>query len=90
MQDWLTDFSAALAVELPGLAVDLPPSPDLAEALLDFARVVAEGTGQKTNAPLSTFMIGRFVGLIAESGVAPEEAVELATKIAGRVLKSRS
>jgi hypothetical protein len=90
MQDWLTDFSAALAVEVPGLAVDLPPSPELATALLDLARVVAEGTGQKTNAPLSTFMVGRFVGLVAESGVTPERAVELATEIAGRVLKSRS
>ncbi|HEX2149672.1 MAG TPA: DUF6457 domain-containing protein [Actinomycetota bacterium] len=90
MQDWLTDYSAALAVELPGLAVDLPPSQDLAGDLLDLARIVAEGTGQKTNAPLSTFMVGRFVALVAESGVPPEDAVKLATEIAERVLKSRS
>jgi len=90
MQDWLADYSAALAVELPGLAVDLPPSLELAEELLDLARIVAEGTGQKTNAPLSTFMVGRFVGLVAQSGISTEEAVKVATKIAERVLESRS
>ncbi|HYN99402.1 MAG TPA: DUF6457 domain-containing protein [Actinomycetota bacterium] len=90
MQEWLTDYSAALAVELPGLAVGLRPSQDLASELLDLARIIAEGAGQKTNAPLSTFMVGRFVGLVAESGVPPEDAVKLATEIAERVLEKRS
>ena len=89
MQDWLTDYSSALVVELPGVAVDLPPSPELAAALLDLARVVAEGTGQKTNAPLSTFMVGRFVTILGGSGATPEAAVALATEIAQRVLDAR-
>ena len=89
MQDWLTDYSAALAVELPGLAVDLPPSLELADALLNLARIVAEGTGEKTNAPLSTFMVGRFVGLTAEGGMSTEGAVALATEIAKRTIEAR-
>jgi hypothetical protein len=89
MQDWLSEYSAALAVELPGLAVDLPPSLELADGLLNLARIIAEGTGEKTNAPLSTFMVGRFVGLTAESGISTEDAVALATEIAERTLQSR-
>ncbi|CAN5748805.1 hypothetical protein BH23ACT12_BH23ACT12_14370 [soil metagenome] len=90
MQDWLTDYSAALALELPGQAVDLAPSGDLSDDLLELARIIAQGTGQKTNAPLSTFMVGRFAGRLAESGVTPEAAVALATEIAERLLNSRS
>ncbi|HEU4866224.1 MAG TPA: DUF6457 domain-containing protein [Actinomycetota bacterium] len=89
MQDWLSEYSAALAVELPGLAVDLPPSLELADELLNLARIIAEGTGEKTNAPLSTFMVGRFVGLTAESGISTEDAVKLATEIAERTIQSR-
>lgn len=90
MQYWLTDYSAALTVELPGQDVDLHPSEDLSDDLLSLARIIAEGTGQKTNAPLSAFMVGRFVGLVSESGVTPEAAVALATEIAERVLKPQS
>ena len=89
MQDWLTDYSSALAVELPGVAVDLPHTPELAYDLLDLARIIAEGTGQKTNAPLSTFMVGRFVTYLSGNGTTPEAAVELATEIAQRVLDAR-
>ncbi len=89
MQDWLSDYAAALASEMPDRSIDLPPSSQLADSLLDLARLVAEGTGQKINAPLSSFMVGRFVGVLAESGVAPEAAVALASEIAQRVLEAR-
>ena len=87
MQDWLTHYSAALTVELPGQSVELHPSEDLSDELLNLARIIAEGTGQKTNAPLSTFMVGRFVDLVSESGVTPQAAIALATEIAQRLLK---
>lgn len=90
MQDWLSDYSAALAVERPGLDVELPPAPGLADELLNLARIIAEGTGEKTNAPLSTFMVGRFVGLTAGSGLSTEAAVALAAEIAERTLQSRA
>lgn len=88
MQDWLTHYSAALTVELPGQPVELHPPEDLSDELLNLARIIAEGTGQKTNAPLSTFMVGRFVGLVTASGVTPEAAIALATEIAQRLLNS--
>ncbi len=86
MQDWVTTFSAALVREFPALPAGLAPSTELADDLLSLARIVAEGTGQKTNAPLSTYMVGYLACALAGKGESPEAAVTRATDIAGRLL----
>lgn len=88
MQDWLTRFSAALVREFPALPAGLSPSPELADDLLSLARIVAEGTGQKTNAPLTSYMVGYLACFLAGDGAAPEAAVERATQIAGSLLNA--
>jgi len=89
MQDWLATFSSALADGFPDLPGDPAPSSELADDLLSLARIVAEGTGQKTNAPLTCYVVGYLAGSMARAGEPSESAVERAAEIAGRLLSAQ-
>ncbi len=54
------------------------------ESLLEVARVVAHAT-ERRNAPLATFLIGRFVAARVAHGAAPLAAAEEARAIAERL-----
>lgn len=62
MDAWLQDARAALA-EAAGLAPDeLDLSDQDAATLLDLARVAAHDSGERTNAPLLCYLVGRARG----------------------------
>ena len=88
MQDWLAAFSAALETRLDGEPAIPPPSQELVDTLLGLAKTVADGTGQKTNAPLSCYLAGHLAAALAGTGVSPEEAAAEAAGIAQRLLKA--
>lgn len=52
MDEWIRRYAGALGVEL---------TPEDARRLLDLASAVAHGTERK-NAPLATYLVGRFAG----------------------------
>ena len=59
MDAWLADARAALA-QAAGLAPDqLELSDDDAATLLDLARIAAHDSGERTNAPLLCYLVGR-------------------------------
>lgn len=86
MPDWLEEFSAALQEKLGASRADLRLPTEAKNPLLGLARVVAHGTERK-NAPLATYIAGRFVAARAAEGVndsaAIAEAVEVAESLAG-------
>ena len=54
MDDWLSDAAAAIG------AGDI--SEEDAETLLDLARIAAHDSGERTNAPLLCYLVGRAQG----------------------------
>ena len=62
MDAWLQDARAALA-EAAGLQPDeLDLSGEDAATLLDLARIAAHDSGERTNAPLLCYLVGRARG----------------------------
>jgi molybdenum cofactor guanylyltransferase len=76
MNDWVQRYGAALGVE-----VDQP----VRSALLELARVVAHGT-ERRNAPLATYVAGRYVTARVEQGVDARAAVAEAVDVAQGLL----
>ena len=59
MDDWLTRARDALA-EAAGIdPADLELAADDEQTLLDLARIAAHGSGERTNAPLLCYLVGR-------------------------------
>lgn len=81
MADFLELYSDALR-ERAGEKVSL--SRQIRSPLLDLARVVAHGTERK-NAPLATFLAGRYVERRRAQGVDDEAAVAEAVAIAEKL-----
>jgi uncharacterized protein DUF6457 len=71
--DWLEDYGASLGV--PGLGGDER------RGLLRLAREVAHRT-ERVNAPLSTYLVGRFVAERVREGADPADAVREALGLA--------
>jgi hypothetical protein len=88
MSDWLINYAGALQERLLRPDRELVIADQVAEQLLDLARKIAEGTGEKTNAPLSSYLVGRFAVTRALEGVEPSEAVAEATEVANGLLAS--
>ena len=86
MSDWLTEYAGALQERLLRPDREMAVSDELADQLLGLARIIAEGTGEKTNAPLSSYLVGRFAVIRALEGVEPGEAVAEAAEIADGLL----
>ena len=62
MDAWLTRARDALAVEAGVDAARLGLSEDEAGTLLDLARIAAHDSGERTNAPLLCYLVGRARG----------------------------
>jgi len=62
MDAWLTDARDALARAAGVPAEELSLSPEEAATLLDLARVAAHDSGERTNAPLLCYLVGRAHG----------------------------
>jgi hypothetical protein len=86
MDDWINEFGAALKERLGRPEGELRVEGEAARALLDLAGAVAHGTGDRTNAPLSTFLAGCFVQARAAEGVPVPEAIREASELASTLL----
>ena len=90
MQDWLARLAEELRRDFPALPSDALPSPRVAGDLLKLAKIVADGTGQKLNAPLTCYLAGHLASALRPAGTPPEEAVVAALSAAKRILASDS
>lgn len=88
MSDWLVEYAGALQERLLRPDRDLVVTDQLADQLLGLARMIAEGSGEKINAPLSAYLVGRFAVTRALEGVEPWEAVAEASEVANGLLAS--
>ena len=87
MSDWVTRYAAALAERLDEPEQELSVSQDLANDLLALARTIAEGTGDKRNAPLSSYLVGRYALARASEGLDACAAVNEAAKVANDLIQ---
>ena len=62
MDEWLTRARDALAVAAGMSAGDLDLQDAEVHALLDLARIAAHESGERTNAPLLCYLVGRAHG----------------------------
>jgi len=58
MNQWLEDARRRLAATLDASAGDYDLSPGDVEELLEFARVAAHESGDRTNVPLISYLVG--------------------------------
>jgi Domain of unknown function (DUF6457) len=58
MNQWLEDARRQLAAAVSGSAGDYDLSPGDVEKLLEFARVAAHESGDRTNVPLISYLVG--------------------------------
>ncbi|MQB00251.1 MAG: hypothetical protein GEU78_08160 [Actinobacteria bacterium] len=84
MADFLEEFAAALDGRL-GTGPDAALSRELKNPLLDLARVVAHSTERK-NAPLATFIAGRYVELRRAQGADDMTAIGEVAEAAEKLL----
>ena len=82
MDEWISRYSEALSGELDG-RVTIDSNEE--RSILGLARVVAHGTERK-NAPLTTFLVGRYCALREQQGATAEEALAEANETANRLL----
>jgi hypothetical protein len=85
MTEWLLRYAQALENQLEGLSIEL--ADDEKGSLLDLARVVAHGTERK-NAPLATFIAGRFAQAVVNQGGSPADAIATAVSVAEEMIGS--
>jgi hypothetical protein len=62
MDDWLTEARDALAEATGVPAGELELDDEQTRTLLDLARVAAHDSGERTNAPLLCYLVGRAQG----------------------------
>lgn len=87
MSDWFERYAGALQERAGGDGNwDIPG--EATSSLLHLAKVVADGTGDRRNAPLSTFLAGVFLGRAAAAGTAAGPALAEAVEVAEAVLAS--
>ena len=86
MDEWIDVFATALGERLGRAGGQLRIVDDDARKLLDLAGAVAHQTGDRTNAPLSTFLAGWYVGASAGEGVPPGKAIGEAAELASSLL----
>lgn len=77
----------AAALDRDGRAPALPPS--VQGRVLGIARDVAHGT-ERSNAPLATFLAGRYVERRTAQGISAEQAIAEAEQVVSRLLAGAS
>jgi hypothetical protein len=84
--DWLDDYAARLEKRLGQADASVGVDADARKKLLGLARIVAHGTERK-NAPLATYIAGRYAELAADNsggaGGALAQALEEAREMLG-------
>jgi hypothetical protein len=65
MDAWLTQARDAVAGAAGKQSSELEIDDDAAATLLDLARIAAHHSGQRTNAPLLCYLIGRAEGAVS-------------------------
>jgi Domain of unknown function (DUF6457) len=83
--DWIDDLAAALADRLAGSKSALRLSAEQSQRILDAARDVSHGT-ERLNAPLASYLIGRYVAARVAAGVEPDKALTEAINVVKRTL----
>jgi hypothetical protein len=71
MDDWLTQARDALAEESGVAPEELELDDDAVRELLDLARIAAHESGERTNAPLLCYLVGR-----AENGASLDDLAD--------------
>ncbi|HEY8844755.1 MAG TPA: DUF6457 domain-containing protein [Gaiellaceae bacterium] len=71
MDAWLTEARNALAQAAGVPAAELELSEEASRTLLDLARIAAHDSGERTNAPLLCYLVGR-----AQGGTGLDELAE--------------
>jgi hypothetical protein len=90
MGDWIQEYGKSLQERLGRSDPAFELAADDAEALLGLAGTVAHKTGDRTNAPLATFLAGRFAEARAAEGVPAVRAVAEASEVACLLLSPES
>jgi hypothetical protein len=83
--EWVQEYAQALSRTGGGGVGEVSLSQEEEEAVLLLARLVARGT-ERRNAPLATFVAGRFVDARVRQGVAPGQALAEAAAVAEDLL----
>ncbi len=86
MDEWIEEFATALRERSTLAEGRLPFDEDTARALLDLAGQVAHGTGDRTDAPLSTFLAGCYVQARGAEGLTVADAIGEVAEIASSLL----
>lgn len=81
MDDWLDRFALALAERLGREQPEVRIPREAVKTILDLARVVAHGT-ERVNAPLVSYMAGRYAAARESDGIAAADAVREALEVA--------
>ena len=90
MGGWIEEYGAALRERLGRPDLEFAVDASEADALLGLAGTVAHQTGERTNAPLATFLAGRFAEARAAEGVAAALAIAEASEVASLLLSPES
>lgn len=86
MQDWLFSFGAQLAQRAGSGQAGWAFDEEAARVLLGLAKAVADGTGDRKNAPLSCYLAGRYAQIRAGDGIGTAQALAEAVDIATAAL----
>jgi hypothetical protein len=89
MDDWLMRYGAALQERLGSAEAGFAVGDAASTTLLELAKKVADATGDRTNAPLSCYLAGRFAEARAGTGVSTTEALDEAAEVATTQLGSK-
>ena len=84
--EWAQQYAKALSQAGAGASSEISLSQDEEEAVLLLARLVAHGT-ERRNAPLATFLAGRFVAQRLQHGASASQALAEAAAIAEDLLE---
>lgn len=85
MADWIDDLADALSDRLGGAKSELRLGGEQSQKILDGARDVSHGT-ERINAPLATYLIGRYVAARIAAGVDPDRALTEALNVVKQTL----
>ncbi|MFN2525641.1 MAG: DUF6457 domain-containing protein [Actinomycetota bacterium] len=86
MGEWIERFAEALGSGLEGSEGELGLRDEEVDRVLELARDIAHAT-ERVNAPLSTYMAGRYVALREGQGADRATALQEAIEAARRSLK---
>ena len=85
VSNWIDDFADALSDRLGGAKSALRLGAEQSQEILDGAREVSHGT-ERINAPLATYLVGRYVAARFAAGGDPGRALTEALNVVNQTL----